>query len=69
MVAFAAKKFVVDAYVNEASEVVELVKVWSALHVFAFERFKDATPPAYESPPEKVVVATQVGTPFTSASV
>ena len=76
VVAFAAKKLVLDAYVNDAREVVELVKVWSALQVFAFERLSASVPalpptrapkvPLYESeaPIVAVVVATFWSEPF-----
>ncbi len=52
-----ANRFVVEAYVNDASEVEEFVNVWSAVHVLAFAVFSVTFPFRCERPPEKVVVA------------
>lgn len=70
VVAYAAKKFVLEAYVKEAREVVEFVKVWSPVQVFAFPMLRESVPadpptkapkvPEYEreEPTVAVVVAT-----------
>ena len=62
-----ANRFVVDAYVKDASDVEEFVNVCRAVQVFALPRFRLNDVPLYESPVPAVVVAVHVGTPPTSA--
>ena len=50
-------RFVVEAYVAENSVDDEFVNVCNPVHEFVFERLSDATPFAYDKPPENVVVA------------